>query len=410
MMQKKVIVVALTAAIALPVSALADNANFTFYGTVDVSHDTVRTGNGTTAAVTTASPTGKAAVAGVTKQVVSSNVSKFGFKGSEDLGGGLAAIWQVEQQINIDNSSNSCAATTIPAVAAGAAAPAVTVPACTANNGIFATRNTFGGLKSDSLGTVLMGRHDTPYKLATRKLDVFADNIGDNRALLGNKSAAGFELRATDVLAYISPAFAGVTVAVATVNLTESNTNNTQKNNGALSMAVMYDAAPFYASVAHESHKLETTLSGANESANRFGFGFTQDMFTVGLVYEKTTDNLGNGALQTNLYGHTAFYVGGKVKVGNGAVKLAYGKAGQLANTTVATTVATTPTDTGASQISVGYDHNMSKRTTLYALYTKITNGQGINYGFSQNSGASSTTSGYGTTPSALSLGLKHSF
>ena len=214
MMQKKVFILMLAAGLAAPLAALADTANFSFYGTADVSYDMVNTGDGTTTA------NGATAVSGVSKRVVSSNVSRFGFKGSEELGDGLSAIWQVEQQINIDDSSNSCS-TTIPATTipnTGGTVPAATV-ACSSNNGIFATRNTFAGLKSASFGTVLFGRHDTPYKISTRKLDVFGDNIADNRALLGNKSNLGFELRPTNVLAYTSPAFAGVTAAIATVNL-----------------------------------------------------------------------------------------------------------------------------------------------------------------------------------------------
>ncbi|MBI4809723.1 MAG: porin [Nitrosomonadales bacterium] len=365
-MQKKLIALAIASAISAP--AFADNANFTFYGAVDVSYDMVSTGDGTTTA------NGATAVTGTSKRVVSSNVSKFGFKGAEDLGGGLAAVWQVEQQINTDDAAKNT----------------------------FASRNTFAGLKSETLGTVLMGIHDTPYKISTRKLDVFGDNIADNRALLGNKSSAGFELRPKDVLAYISPALGGVTVAVATVNLTEGNTTSTQKTNTALSLAAMYDVAPFYGSVAYEKHALETVAAGANETATRLGFGFSEEMFSVGLVYEKTSDNL--GAAQVNSLGHTAYYLGGKFNIGQDAVKFAYGKAGVLG------TGAAQVANSGASQVSVGYDLSMSKRTKLYALYTKISNGKGINYGFSQNSGAASTTSGFGTSPSAISLGMKHSF
>jgi predicted porin len=234
MMQKKLIALAVATAISAP--AFADNANFSFYGTVDVSYDSVNTGNGTTTA------NGATAVTGVSKRVVSSNVSKFGFKGSEDLGDGLAAIWQIEQQVNIDDAAKNT----------------------------FASRNTFGGLKSDSLGTVLFGIHDTPYKIAARKLDVFGDSIADNRALIGapksatataatattagapgfaGTSAAGFELRPNDVLAYISPAFAGVTAAIATVNLSEANYSSVTGKSSALSLAVMYDVAPFYGSL-----------------------------------------------------------------------------------------------------------------------------------------------------------------
>lgn len=365
-MQKKLIALAIASAFSAP--AFADNANFTFYGTADVSYDSINTGNGTTTA------NGATAVTGVTKQVVSSNVSKFGFKGSEDLGDGLAAIWQIEQQINIDGTAN----------------------------GTFATRNTFAGLKSDSIGTVLLGKHDTPYKISTRRLDVFGDNIADNRSLMGNKSAAGFELRSNDVLAYISPAMGGVTAAIATVNLTETQENSTQQKNSALSLALMYDVAPFYGAVAYEKHKLDVTAIGANESATRVGFGFKPEGFELGVVYEKTTDNLGAG--QVNLNGHNAVYVSGKMKMGMSAVKLAYTKAGVLGEGAVQVA------DSGASQVSVGYDHGLSKRTTLYALYTRISNGKGANYEFSQSTAAATTTSGFGTSPSAISLGMKHTF
>lgn len=368
-MQKKLIALAIACAMSAP--AFADNANFTFYGAVDVSYDMINTGDGTTTA------NGATAVTGTSKRVVSSNVSKFGFKGSEDLGGGLAAVWQIEQQINIDDAAKNT----------------------------FASRNTFAGVKSETFGTVLLGIHDTPYKISTRKLDVFGDNIADNRALMGIKPAAsglGFELRPTDVLAYISPAMGGVTTAIATVNLKETNKLSTDKNGSALSVAVMYDVAPFYGSLAYEKHTLDYVAAGKNESATRAGFGFSQEAFSVGVAYEKISDNFGAGDI--NAYGHNAYYLGGKFNIGMDAVKFAYGKAGVLG------TGAAQVTDSGASQISVGYDKSMSKRTKLYALYTRISNGKGINYAFSQNSGAASTTSGYGTSPSAISLGLKHSF
>ena len=130
-----------SAAASAPAS-LNTSSGVTFYGQIDLSYDSINTG------------TSAAGVAGASKSNVSSNVSRIGLKGSEGLDDGLAAIWQIEQQINIDNAG-----------------------------GTFATRNSFVGLKSDSAGTVLLGRYDTPYKLATRRLDPFADSIADNRGL-----------------------------------------------------------------------------------------------------------------------------------------------------------------------------------------------------------------------------------
>jgi predicted porin len=44
--------------------------------------------------------------------------------------------------------------------------------------GSIGTRNTFIGL-AGGFGTFVMGRHDTPYKIATGKYDIFGDTIGD---------------------------------------------------------------------------------------------------------------------------------------------------------------------------------------------------------------------------------------
>ena len=81
-----------TAGKSAPASAPASlntSSGVTFYGQIDLSYDSINTG------------TSAAGVAGASKSNVSSNVSRIGFKGSEGLDDGLAAIWQIEQQINI---------------------------------------------------------------------------------------------------------------------------------------------------------------------------------------------------------------------------------------------------------------------------------------------------------------------
>ena len=383
-MQKKLIVVALAAA-AFSTTAMAETSNVSIYGTADLSFDMINTGNTT------------AGAAAVSKNAVSSNVSKLGFKGSEGLDDGLTAVWQIEQQINMDYTG-----------------------------GNFGTRNTFLGLKSDSAGTVLLGRHDTPYKLATRKLDVFADSIADNRALLGGVSAvatttaanaaangksagASFDGRQPDVIAYITPAMNGFTGAVAYVAGAEATTTAAQVKGSAWSVAGMYDAAPFYGSLGYEVHNIGTAatgtvaaptalaaLAGLKESATKLGFGYKIDALDLGLVYEKTSDNF--GAAGANVLGHNAYYLSGKYSFGNDAVKLAYGKAGNLG----------AQANTGANQFSLGYDHNMSKRTKLYAIYSRISNQSGVNYVFSQTTATSAN--GAGASPSVFSFGMKHSF
>lgn len=364
--QTKLIVVAL-AATAFSTPALAETANVSIYGKADLSFDVINTGtaaNGT---------------AGVSNNNVSSNVSKLGFKGAEGLGEGLSAIWQIEQQINMDNAGGA------------------------SNNGLgntLGSRNTFAGLKSDSMGTVLLGRHDTPYKLATRKLDIFGDSIADNRSLLGGvagrSAAASFDGRQPNVIAYITPELSGFTGAVAYVNLAEGNTTAAQAKSNALSLMGSYKANGLYAALGYEEHKL-SSLAGTKESAWKLGVGYDIDALGLGFVYEKSSDNL-TAVTAANRFGHNAYYLSANYKMGMNAIKAAYGKSGQIGTTL----------NTGSNQFSLGYDHGLSKRTKLYAIYSRISNQSGINNVFSQTTATSANA--VGASPSVVSLGLQHNF
>lgn len=151
MKRNKILAAAIVAAFSIPLHASADTANVNVYGKLDLSYDLINTGT-------------SGANSGITSGRVSSNTSLFGLKGSQDLGEGLSGIWQVETTLNVGNGGSA-------GVGLG-------------------TRNTFAGLSSASAGTVLLGRYDTSYKISTRRLDVFADGIADNRSLLGGQSGA----------------------------------------------------------------------------------------------------------------------------------------------------------------------------------------------------------------------------
>jgi predicted porin len=379
-----------------PVPALADTANVSLYGVANVSYDIINTGAAT-------------GVQGTNINKASSNASRIGLKGTEDLGDGLTANWQIETLIVLDNSANACAKVT------AADAAATGVPACTANTGIFATRNSFAGLSSKTYGAVLVGRYDTPYKLSTRKLDNFSDSIGDNRSLFGTVSgtsaSAAFDGRQPDVIAYTSPLMAGFSAAVAQVNLAESATTSTAAKASATSLAGMYDDGSLYAALAYETHKLDTVRIGGKESAWRAGLGYTMDDLSFGMAYEKSSDTLGGATAPTSCtalaagadcLGHDAWYLTGKYTFDANAVKFAYTKVGNLGSTN----------DTGANQFALGYDRRLSKRTTLFTVYTKLANESKAKYSLGNAAFSSGVTAsiGAGADASALSFGLKHAF
>ena len=369
-MQKKIIALAIAAAFSAP--AFADTSNVSVYGVANVSYDLTNNG-----------------LIGTNK--VSSNVSRLGLKGSEDLGSGLSAVWQIESTINIDNAG-------------------------TAGNGL-GSRNTFAGL-SGSSGTFIMGRHDTPYKIATRGLDVFADSIADNRSLMGstaggatNAYAGAHDARLGDVVAYISPAMNGLTVAIAHVSGAETASAASNVKGAAWSMAGLYGNGPLSLSLAYQTISIGTAGTGTMTSTTfpvavsandklkawKLGAGYKMDAVTVNAAYEKTSNTLGGASAA----GQSNWYLGGKFNMNaDDALKLAYTRAGDMQATS----------NTGARQWALGYDHNLSKRTTVYAIYTRLSNDTGSSYGLSTAGSTGGVAGIANQDPSAWSFGMKHTF
>lgn len=366
---------------ALSAPAFADTANVNVYGNFDVSYDSIKTGTSTTG------------VRGTTSNRVSSNTSFVGLKGAVDAGDGLVAIWQVESLIAVGDSAVNG-----------------TTNGVNSGIGYLGNRNTFAGLKSETYGTVLAGRYDTPYRLSTRRLDVFDRGIADNRSILGGSNVAAkasFDGRQDQVVAYISPSIAGVSVAAARANLNPTVNVAGPYQGSATSVAGWYDANGFYGALAYELHNLQNAANSSflgSEHAARIGLGYAQErVFTVGFVAEKASDNLGTGG--TNLYGHHSYYVSGRVYVGSaGTIKAAYTRAGNIGGNNTA--------NTGARQYSVGYDYGLNKRTALYALYTRLKNESAAGYGLSIYNGTAasiggpSTISGVGASPAAVAAGV----
>ena len=395
-MQKKLIALAVAGAFVAP-AAFADSGNVTIYGIMSASYDIVDNGN---------------SVNGVRTSQVNDNASRLGFKGSEDLGNGLSAVWQIESSINSDGQG---AATATTQNTSGSIAQA----------GALNSRNTFVGLSGKTWGTVILGRHDTPYKLATRSLDVFGDGIADNRSLMGQSGAGTtFDGRQSNVLAYISPAMNGFTVAAAYVAGAEGATSSGNKKGNAWSAMANYSNGPWYGALAYERHNvgnatgslglgtiaagtrfasINTTTTAAlnladrQEHAWKLGVGYSANNFRVGMAYEKTGDDFNGGS---DMLGHHSWYLSGGYTFGNNEVKAAYTSMGQLGNFS----------NTGAKQWAIGLDHNFSKRTKVFALYTKLSNDTQSGFSLTGGGNGGPQGSAANSDPSAWSFGMKHSF
>ena len=395
---KKVLIAALATAFAAPAASYAATSNVDIYGRIAATYNVMNTDT---------------SVAGQDKTLyqVSSDNSYIGFKGAEDLGGGLAAVYQLEVGFDAEGGNNNLNTGTL------------------SGTNTFIYRNTFVGLKSNDFGTVLLGKHDTPYKMATSKLDVFGNEPADYRNIIGNIDGTSvFAQRPGNVIAYVTPNFSGFSAIGAYVAGNETG-NGTSPNSNAWSVAAMYDNGPIYATLAYEKHNdlnnqtIARYMSAApttpvyvangatlNNNAWKAGVGYDFGPGKVGLIYEHATvDNNTTGTSYTR----SAYLLDGAYNVtGNIVLKASWGHAGSLSNTS----------DTGANSYAVGADYVFSKRTKLIAQYQKVDNGANASYGVGFGTNAyyapglavatagGSTTGIAGNNPSIISVGMVHTF
>lgn len=253
----------------------------------------------------------------------SSNASRIGFKGAEDLGGGLAAIWQIENGIDLDEG-----------------------------NGTWASRNSFVGLKG-GWGTVLLGKHDTPLKLVGRTVDLFGDTMADSRNVMGG----GSDTRAENVLAYISPNFSGFSVAAA--YSTDPFQDGSEYDNKAdademsvYNLNATYNNGPLYVGVGYGDGDGHEALGlGAHW---RVAAGYTFGNFKLVGQYDSLEEDVPVAVVGD----YDAWMVGGSYTMGAMVFKANYME-GEFDNVD----------NFDINQWTLGMDYNLSKRTALYALY-----------------------------------------
>lgn len=286
---------------------------------------------------------------------ISSNASRIGFKGAEDLGGGLSGIWQIESGVNLDEQS-----------------------------GTWASRNSFVGLKG-GFGTVLLGNHDTPLKMIGRSIDLFGDTIADSRNVMGG----GSDTRAKNVVAYVSPNMSGFGIVAAySTDLAVSGSAGDADNHGVYNLNGTYNNGPLFLGLAYgDGDGHEAVGRGAHWRA---AAGYTLgDLKFVG-QYDKLDGNTSADA------DYDAWMVGAAYTMGAIVLKANY-MDGDWDGTS-----------NDPKQWTLGADYNLSKRTAVYALYANgeyVTLGAGA--GGSDQIGPGPTSGG---DISAFSVGVTHNF
>ena len=249
------------------------------------------------------------------------NSSRFGFKGTEDLGGGLKAGFQLESGFSSDDGASDA-------------------------RGFFARQSEVN--LSGGFGAVRLGRFTAESYYAT------ADYVSMHNHDTGSSSDAFYAYVMPDAnkIAYRTPTFGGLTVDAA-VALHEQAVGG--KN--------AYDLAANY--------NLGALALGAGYSkqgdVNQFAVRalYTFGAFTVGGYVQRDED-----AFVANGGKRNTFRLAGAYNMGASEFHVNVGRAGEYKNLN----------DSDSTQYTLGYNYNLSKRTKVYGYYTHVNNSRNAAY------------------------------
>lgn len=318
----------LAAALALP--AAAPHA-IELYGTAHVSLDGINNGDGD-----------ETVEAKKNALVISSNKSYIGLRGREGLRERLSLVWQYEQGVDLDDGEWS------------------------------EGRDSYIGLDG-RMGTLLAGRHVTPYRRMTDPLDIFRNTRADHSAVLGAVNGESlFNERARNTLFYATPENRRLRFALAYVATRDHDTlprdRHSADRNG-FSTSLVFDSGPLYLGIGWERLGQDETVFADDAEAFKAALAWDFGQGTrASLIWEDADDGSRVGGSKGS---REAWYAALSHVSGNFTWKLAYGVLDELAHTT----------DSGAQSIAFGFSWAMSPRTELYLLGASMINDDNAAYG-----------------------------
>jgi len=362
-MNKKLVAVAVAGLLAAPLAAQAQTANVTLYGRLNMTMEAV---NGQAV-----DPNLPASAAPVNRTLyrVNSNSSRLGVKGSESLGGGLSAIFQIESSVQADITG-----------------------------GVFASRDTFVGLQG-TWGTYRMGWMQAPYDdihAIFGDVPTLTTSILSTAALWAQGSQSqdngGFDNRLGNSIRYDTPNMKGFVAGlqISAYDFSPSSggggttfgTDAQAKRHGYVgSLAGTYANGPFQAGVGYQWNQ-KVRGPSLNDYAVSVAANWNFGVVKIGGVYERLDyDVFNNSDLTRNFFALSA-----TAPIGPGELYAFYGvakngtgpkgaKVGQLA----------AGDNTGAAQWEISYTYALSKRTLAYTGFVQTRNADNAAYNFNIN-------------------------
>jgi len=325
------------------------------------------------------------------------NSSRIGFRGTEDLGGGLAASFWLEAPITNDDGATGIST--------------------------FARRSTVS--LSGGFGELRLGRDYTPTFWNDTVFDPFGTNgSGTNviSTVSGNTTLNNANyVRASNSIGYFLPPNLGGFYGQFQYALHENaSTDATSTTAASSSSAGRYVGGRFgYANGPLDvalgvgrSTVVDTTA--LQRSVQTINLGASYDFGPVKLFGELSNvkNKFDYTAVADTHDSYNGYLIGATVPVGAGLIRVAYSQVRY--NEGVA---GITGEDPLARKFAIGYVHNLSKRTALYATVARVNNRNDVNY---TGSLVSASTTGYGSTGTSYTglprsstgydFGIRHAF
>lgn len=304
------------------------------------------------------------------------STSRIGFRGVEDLGGGMSAGFWLEGALSIDSGTGGTTNTNNQTTGT------------TGGGGLtFGRRSTVSVV--GSWGELRLGRDYSVQYYNRFGFDPFSNSgVGSSQTNVGSLGGP-VSSRVSNAIMYFLPAKLGGIYGEAQYYLGEnaSNAGVTADDGTGGGVRLGYRAGPLDVAIAHARTQYAHTATTGDITSSNIGARYDFANFTaMGGYYRDTVDRVGG------LTGRGP-QVGGVYRMGSGEIKALWSSY---------KTSATGNPET--KKISLGYVHRLSKRTALYGTYARVQNSAGATTALNGSVTAANQPS------SGLDLGLRHSF
>ena len=278
--------------------------------------------------------------------------SRLGFKGTEDLGSGLKALFVLETGLQVDTGGF-------------------------AQGGLAFARQSYVGVDG-RFGTLTLGRQNQSQFIALDAIDPFGTGLAGTSTNLFSFPKG---IRNNNMIMYASPTYGGFSGELQYAFGEVVGNSSAGRNIGG---AFGYAAGPLQVKLSYEKENFLSSLNGDSNRMTMLSGAYDFTVAQLALAYQKAKNDNTMDANNT--------LIGVTVPFGASAVMASYIR--HKDRTTL---------HQDANQVALGYTYALSKRTNLYSSYARI----------SESNGASFTVgnaTGGGTNDRAFNVGIRHKF